>query len=152
MTIVDPSSADLFENNLHCFICLQMDSGQGDLGTLANVVTSLANLSDSLKENLNNGDTSDSQHEEQSASEITRSVSRAQRGGGGGGVVCERCRQHLITHRPSVNSNHFFVLAPCVKLVASVEADYLKWKMFVSEEASEGYSRVVFLLVSSSVM
>uniref|UniRef100_A0A671VR73 Nuclear receptor subfamily 2, group C, member 2 n=1 Tax=Sparus aurata TaxID=8175 RepID=A0A671VR73_SPAAU len=50
----------------------KMESGQGDLGTLANVVTSLANLSDSLKENLNNGDTSDSQHEEQSASEITR--------------------------------------------------------------------------------
>lgn len=50
----------------------KMDSGQGDLGTLANVVTSLANLSDSLKENLNNGDTSDSHHEEQSASEITR--------------------------------------------------------------------------------
>ncbi|XP_008287745.1 nuclear receptor subfamily 2 group C member 2 isoform X1 [Stegastes partitus] len=49
----------------------KMDSGQSDLGTLANVVTSLANLSDSLKENLNNGDTSDSQHEE-SASEITR--------------------------------------------------------------------------------
>ncbi|XP_017265262.1 nuclear receptor subfamily 2 group C member 2 isoform X2 [Kryptolebias marmoratus] len=50
----------------------KMDSGQGDLGTLASVVTSLANLSDSLKENLNNGDTSDSQQEEQSASEITR--------------------------------------------------------------------------------
>ncbi|XP_068996871.1 nuclear receptor subfamily 2 group C member 2 [Embiotoca jacksoni] len=50
----------------------KMDSGHGDLGTLANVVTSLANLSDSLKENLNNGDTSDSQHEEQSTSEITR--------------------------------------------------------------------------------
>lgn len=50
----------------------KIDSGQGDLGTLANVVTSLANLSDSLKENLNNGDTSDSQHEEHSASEITR--------------------------------------------------------------------------------
>ncbi|XP_029291665.1 nuclear receptor subfamily 2 group C member 2 isoform X2 [Cottoperca gobio] len=50
----------------------KMDPGQGDLGTLANVVTSLANLSDSLRENLNNGDTSDSQHEEQSASEITR--------------------------------------------------------------------------------
>lgn len=50
----------------------KMDSGQGDLGTLANVVTSLANLNDSLKENLNNGDTSDSQHEEQSTSEITR--------------------------------------------------------------------------------
>uniref|UniRef100_A0A672ITK5 Nuclear receptor subfamily 2, group C, member 2 n=1 Tax=Salarias fasciatus TaxID=181472 RepID=A0A672ITK5_SALFA len=50
----------------------KVDSGQGDLGTLANVVTSLAHLSDSLKENLHNGDTSDSQHEEQSASEITR--------------------------------------------------------------------------------
>lgn len=49
-----------------------MESAQGDLGTLANVVTSLAHLSDSLKENLNNGDTSDSQNEEQSASEITR--------------------------------------------------------------------------------
>ncbi|XP_071332703.1 nuclear receptor subfamily 2 group C member 2 isoform X1 [Trachinotus anak] len=58
----------------------KMESGQGDLGTLANVVTSLANLSDSIKENLNNGDTSDNQHEEQSASEITRSVSSAQRG------------------------------------------------------------------------
>lgn len=62
--------------NVNDLICLQMDCGQGDLGTLANVVTSLANLSDSLKENLNNGDTSDSQHEEQSASEITRSVSQ----------------------------------------------------------------------------
>ncbi|RVE70713.1 hypothetical protein OJAV_G00067310 [Oryzias javanicus] len=50
----------------------KMDSGQGDLGTLANVVTSLANLSDSLKESLNDGDTSDSQQEAQSASEITR--------------------------------------------------------------------------------
>ncbi|XP_060930530.1 nuclear receptor subfamily 2 group C member 2 [Limanda limanda] len=50
----------------------KMDSRQGDLGTLANVVTSLAHLSDSLKENLNNGDTSDSHQEEQSASEITR--------------------------------------------------------------------------------
>ncbi|XP_029993802.1 nuclear receptor subfamily 2 group C member 2 isoform X1 [Sphaeramia orbicularis] len=50
----------------------KMESGQGDLGTLANVVTSLANLSDSLKDNLNNGDTSDSQNEEQSATEITR--------------------------------------------------------------------------------
>lgn len=56
-------------------MCLQMDHNQGDLGTLANVVTSLANLSDSLRENLINGDTSDSQHEEQSASEITRSAS-----------------------------------------------------------------------------
>ncbi|XP_072222604.1 nuclear receptor subfamily 2 group C member 2 isoform X2 [Leuresthes tenuis] len=50
----------------------KIDSGQGDLGTLANVVTSLANLSDSLKENLNNGDAAASQREEQSASEITR--------------------------------------------------------------------------------
>lgn len=50
----------------------KIESGQGDLGTLANVVTSLANLSDSLKDSLNNGDTSDSQNEEQSASEITR--------------------------------------------------------------------------------
>uniref|UniRef100_A0A3Q3XLH7 Uncharacterized protein n=1 Tax=Mola mola TaxID=94237 RepID=A0A3Q3XLH7_MOLML len=50
----------------------KLESGQGDLGTLANVVTSLSNLSDSLKENMNNGDTSDSQQEEQSASEITR--------------------------------------------------------------------------------
>lgn len=55
------------------FMCCQMDSGHGDLGTLANVVTSLASLSDSLRENLNNGDTSDSQQEEQSASDITRS-------------------------------------------------------------------------------
>ena len=54
---------------------LQMECGQGGLGTLASVVTSLANLSDSLKDNLNNGDTSDNQREEQSASEITRSVS-----------------------------------------------------------------------------
>ncbi|XP_066499661.1 nuclear receptor subfamily 2 group C member 2 [Hoplias malabaricus] len=43
------------------------EAGHGDLGTLANVVTSLASLNDSL----NNGDTSDSQQEE-SASEITR--------------------------------------------------------------------------------
>ncbi|KAJ0036652.1 hypothetical protein NQD34_005329 [Periophthalmus magnuspinnatus] len=50
----------------------KLESGQGDLGTLANVVTSLANLSDSLRENLNNGDTSDSINEEQSASDITR--------------------------------------------------------------------------------
>ncbi|XP_076023023.1 nuclear receptor subfamily 2 group C member 2 [Genypterus blacodes] len=50
----------------------KMDSGQGDLGTLANVVTSLANLSESLNENLNNGGSPDSHHEEQSASEITR--------------------------------------------------------------------------------
>ncbi|XP_072305775.1 nuclear receptor subfamily 2 group C member 2 isoform X1 [Eucyclogobius newberryi] len=50
----------------------KLESGQGNLGTLANVVTSLANLSDSLRENLNNGETSDSQNEEQSASDITR--------------------------------------------------------------------------------
>lgn len=50
-----------------------MESGQGDLGTLANVVTSLANLGGTLKENLNNGDSSDGQQEGHSASEITRS-------------------------------------------------------------------------------
>ncbi|TNN44110.1 Nuclear receptor subfamily 2 group C member 2 [Liparis tanakae] len=67
----------------------KMDPGQGDLGTLANVVTSLANLSDSLRENLNNGDTSDGQQEEQSASEITRAfdtlakVFNPTEGGGG---------------------------------------------------------------------
>ncbi|XP_041318576.1 nuclear receptor subfamily 2 group C member 2 isoform X3 [Pyrgilauda ruficollis] len=44
------------------------ETSQGALGTLANVVTSLANLSESL----NNGDTSEIQQEEQSASEITR--------------------------------------------------------------------------------
>ncbi|XP_056628896.1 nuclear receptor subfamily 2 group C member 2 isoform X1 [Triplophysa dalaica] len=43
------------------------ESGQGDLGTLANVVTSLANLNDSLK----NGDPTDRQLED-SPSEITR--------------------------------------------------------------------------------
>ncbi|XP_051760055.1 nuclear receptor subfamily 2 group C member 2 isoform X9 [Ctenopharyngodon idella] len=43
------------------------ESGQGDLGTLANVVTSLANLNDSLS----NGETTDDQMEE-SPSEITR--------------------------------------------------------------------------------
>ncbi|XP_068601195.1 nuclear receptor subfamily 2 group C member 2 [Brachionichthys hirsutus] len=50
----------------------KMESGQGDLGTLANVVTSLANLNGSLRENLNNGDASNSHQEEQSASDITR--------------------------------------------------------------------------------
>ncbi|XP_028307665.1 nuclear receptor subfamily 2 group C member 2 isoform X1 [Gouania willdenowi] len=50
----------------------KMDPGQGDLGTLASVVSSLAHLSDSLRESLNNGDTCDDQQEEQSASEITR--------------------------------------------------------------------------------
>ncbi|XP_062441479.1 nuclear receptor subfamily 2 group C member 2 isoform X1 [Rhea pennata] len=44
------------------------ETSQGALGTLANVVTSLANLSESL----NNGDTSEIQQEEQSTSEITR--------------------------------------------------------------------------------
>ncbi|OXB55772.1 hypothetical protein ASZ78_014315 [Callipepla squamata] len=44
------------------------ETSQGALGTLANVVTSLANLSDSL----NNGDTSEIHQEEQSASEISR--------------------------------------------------------------------------------
>ncbi|XP_067269046.1 LOW QUALITY PROTEIN: nuclear receptor subfamily 2 group C member 2 [Pseudorasbora parva] len=43
------------------------ESGQGDLGTLANVVTSLANLNDSLS----NGESTDGQLEE-SPSEITR--------------------------------------------------------------------------------
>lgn len=43
------------------------ESGQGDLGTLANVVTSLANLNDSLS----NGEATDGQLEE-SPSEITR--------------------------------------------------------------------------------
>uniref|UniRef100_H3AIE2 Nuclear receptor subfamily 2 group C member 2 n=1 Tax=Latimeria chalumnae TaxID=7897 RepID=H3AIE2_LATCH len=44
------------------------ETSQGDLSTLANVVTSLANLNESL----NNGDTSEIQPEDQSASEITR--------------------------------------------------------------------------------
>ncbi|XP_028843085.1 nuclear receptor subfamily 2 group C member 2 [Denticeps clupeoides] len=44
------------------------ESSQGDLGTLASVVTSLANLNESL----NNGDSADSPQEEQSASDITR--------------------------------------------------------------------------------
>lgn len=66
-SLFDVSSDDLFS-----IFCFQMESGQGNLGTLANVVTSLANLSDSLKENLNNGSASDSQQEEQSASDITR--------------------------------------------------------------------------------
>lgn len=50
----------------------KVEPGQGDLGTLANVVSSLASLNDSLSECLNNGDTSDSLQEEQSASDITR--------------------------------------------------------------------------------
>uniref|UniRef100_A0A8C8VLV1 Nuclear receptor subfamily 2 group C member 2 n=1 Tax=Pelusios castaneus TaxID=367368 RepID=A0A8C8VLV1_9SAUR len=44
------------------------ETSQGALGTLANVVTSLANLTESI----NNGDTSEIQPEDQSASEITR--------------------------------------------------------------------------------
>ncbi|RXM94908.1 Nuclear receptor subfamily 2 group C member 2 [Acipenser ruthenus] len=47
---------------------LKAESNQGDLGTLANVVSSLANLNESL----NNGDTSEMQQEDQSATEITR--------------------------------------------------------------------------------
>lgn len=66
-----------------------MESGHGDLGTLANVVTSLANLSDSLKETLNNGDTSDSQQEEQNTNEITRSVSR---------VICLKAMRGTDSH------------------------------------------------------
>ncbi len=50
----------------------QAESGQGDLGTLANMVTSLANLNDPVS----NGDTTDSQLEE-SPSEITRCVTNA---------------------------------------------------------------------------
>ncbi|XP_075039798.1 nuclear receptor subfamily 2 group C member 2 isoform X1 [Mixophyes fleayi] len=46
----------------------QTDTSQSGLGTLANVVTSLANLSESL----NNGDTSDVQPEDQFSSEITQ--------------------------------------------------------------------------------
>ncbi|KAH0630196.1 hypothetical protein JD844_012920 [Phrynosoma platyrhinos] len=44
------------------------ETSQGALGTLANVVTSLASISESL----NNGDNSEIQQEDQSASEITR--------------------------------------------------------------------------------
>uniref|UniRef100_A0A803TN25 Nuclear receptor subfamily 2 group C member 2 n=1 Tax=Anolis carolinensis TaxID=28377 RepID=A0A803TN25_ANOCA len=44
------------------------ETSQGALGTLANVVTSLA----SINESLNNGDTSEIKQEDQSASEITR--------------------------------------------------------------------------------
>ncbi|KAM4722215.1 nuclear receptor subfamily 2 group C member 2 [Rhinophrynus dorsalis] len=46
----------------------KVEASQGGLGTLANVVTSLANLTESL----NNGDTSDIQPEDQFSSEITR--------------------------------------------------------------------------------
>lgn len=61
---------------------LQDDPSQGDLGTLANVVTSLGHLNKSSDdgndlmgvETLSNGDSSmtDIQAEEQSASDITR--------------------------------------------------------------------------------
>ncbi|XP_072276609.1 nuclear receptor subfamily 2 group C member 2 [Pyxicephalus adspersus] len=44
------------------------ESSQGGLGTLANVVTSIANLTESA----NNGDSSDAQPEDQFSSEITR--------------------------------------------------------------------------------
>ncbi|XP_019746459.1 nuclear receptor subfamily 2 group C member 2 isoform X1 [Hippocampus comes] len=50
----------------------KMESGHSDLGTLANVVTSLASLSDSLKQNLKNGDSSDCQYMEKNNTEITR--------------------------------------------------------------------------------
>ncbi|XP_049609649.1 nuclear receptor subfamily 2 group C member 2 [Syngnathus scovelli] len=50
----------------------KMESGHGDLGTLANVVTSLASLSDSLKQNLKNGDSSECQYVEKNTTEITR--------------------------------------------------------------------------------
>ncbi|KAJ8016177.1 hypothetical protein DPEC_G00004490, partial [Dallia pectoralis] len=50
----------------------ESESGRGDLGTLASVVTSLANINDSLGVSLNNGDVSDDPQEEQSAIEITR--------------------------------------------------------------------------------
>ncbi|XP_012817161.1 nuclear receptor subfamily 2 group C member 2 isoform X3 [Xenopus tropicalis] len=46
----------------------QTEASQGGLGTLANVVTSLANLTESL----NNGDTADVHPEDQYSSEITR--------------------------------------------------------------------------------
>ncbi|KAL1021524.1 hypothetical protein UPYG_G00014370 [Umbra pygmaea] len=48
------------------------ESVKGDLGTLASVVTSLANLNDSHSESLNNGDTSDDQQEEHNSMDITR--------------------------------------------------------------------------------
>ncbi|KAJ3587035.1 hypothetical protein NHX12_013425 [Muraenolepis orangiensis] len=51
----------------------KMQLSHGDLGTLANVVSSLASLSDSLGENLNGcDDASDGLQEEHSTSEITR--------------------------------------------------------------------------------
>uniref|UniRef100_A0A8C7H7P3 Nuclear receptor subfamily 2, group C, member 2 n=1 Tax=Oncorhynchus kisutch TaxID=8019 RepID=A0A8C7H7P3_ONCKI len=73
ITDSDGSSVLLFSPLAHwMYPPRQSESGQGDLGTLASVVTSLANLTDSLSESLNNSDTSDDQQEEQSASEITR--------------------------------------------------------------------------------
>lgn len=73
--LFNPHLLNLIINNTitYSYSFLQIESGHSDLGTLANVVTSLANLSDSLKDNLNNCSTSDSQQEEQSASDITRS-------------------------------------------------------------------------------
>ncbi|XP_061687780.1 nuclear receptor subfamily 2 group C member 2 isoform X2 [Syngnathoides biaculeatus] len=52
-------------------LMLTTDS-KNDLGTLANVVTSLASLSDSLKQNLKNGDSSDYQYVERNTTAITR--------------------------------------------------------------------------------
>ncbi|KAM6977822.1 nuclear receptor subfamily 2 group C member 2 [Aplochiton taeniatus] len=50
----------------------ESESCHGDLGTLANVVTSLAHLNQSLSESLSNGNTADGQQGEQSTSLITR--------------------------------------------------------------------------------
>ncbi|XP_069062403.1 nuclear receptor subfamily 2 group C member 2 [Pleurodeles waltl] len=55
------------DGTVHLASDCKAETSQGALGTLANVVTSLANLSESF-----NGDTSESQEEDQSASEITR--------------------------------------------------------------------------------
>ncbi|XP_069499522.1 nuclear receptor subfamily 2 group C member 2 isoform X2 [Ambystoma mexicanum] len=55
------------DGTVHLASDCKAETSQGALGTLANVVTSLANLSESL-----NGDTSESNEEDQSASEITR--------------------------------------------------------------------------------
>lgn len=55
------------DGTVHLASDCKAETSQGALGTLANVVTSLANLSESF-----NGDTSESHDEDQSASEITR--------------------------------------------------------------------------------
>ncbi|XP_078517830.1 nuclear receptor subfamily 2 group C member 2 [Lissotriton helveticus] len=55
------------DGTVHLTSDCKAETSQGALGTLANVVTSLANLSESF-----NGDTSESHDEDQSASEITR--------------------------------------------------------------------------------